>query len=677
MKHRCLSAIADHQGKKTLVLWGLLINFSIVNGGELELVPLGDLPGGTYSSAARAVSANGWVAVGQSSSAAGTEAFRWTEAGGMVGLGDLPGGGFYSAALSTDATGSVVVGVSSSAAGIEAFRWTDAGGMVGLGDLPGGRFYSIGRAVNADGTVVVGESRSTNGLEAFRWTDAGGMVGLGDLSGGSFYSIAHAVNADGSVIVGRSSSAAGIEAFRWTDAGGMAGLGDLSGGGFYSAAWAVNADGTVVVGESRSTNGLEAFRWTDAGGMAGLGDLSGGGFYSVARSVNADGTVVVGIGTSDQGSEAFRWTADDGMQTVAQWLQDSGVEIGGWTLGGAYGVNADGTVVVGVGINPDGNTEAWIARDRSGLITPAAFNASVAEIGYALGSMQIIETVAHGTSGHPYSRYRPDISDGIWLSGDFATDSRSEGEGRLVLGGIGWMRRIGRTLSVAMELGRVRDTVKGIDGSQVRTTGYYGVVEGDGAMTEEIPLYLTLTYALHRGKVKTQRGYDNAGRIDYSYADGIDRLEQLVRMRVQLRDYAGALHGWSPYLEYAYKRIITEGFEEYGGGFPVRFSRIKSSDHQIRIGCDFEYRLNEDMTLIASAEGVRTFHRLGGDVSANVIGLYTLTLGRIDEKRDWLRGSLGIEYARNDASTIQIVFNATTQSEEPDFWVGVNYRYSF
>ncbi len=33
------------------------------------------------------------------------------------------------------ADGSVVVGVSNSASGTEAFRWTAGGGMVGLGDL--------------------------------------------------------------------------------------------------------------------------------------------------------------------------------------------------------------------------------------------------------------------------------------------------------------------------------------------------------------------------------------------------------------------------------------------------------------------------------------------------------------------------------------------------------------
>ncbi len=38
--------------------------------------------------------------------------------------------------------------------GSEAFRWTQAGGMVGLGDLPGGTFGSKAFFVSADGSVV-------------------------------------------------------------------------------------------------------------------------------------------------------------------------------------------------------------------------------------------------------------------------------------------------------------------------------------------------------------------------------------------------------------------------------------------------------------------------------------------------------------------------------------------
>ena len=75
---------------------------------------------------------------------------------GMVGLGELPGGEVRSIANAVSADGNVVVGQSWSAGGSEAFRWTAATGMVALGELAGGIDGSIATATNADGSILVG-----------------------------------------------------------------------------------------------------------------------------------------------------------------------------------------------------------------------------------------------------------------------------------------------------------------------------------------------------------------------------------------------------------------------------------------------------------------------------------------------------------------------------------------
>ncbi len=127
-----------------------------------------------------------------------------TQADEFIDVGDLPGGSFFSIAKGVSADGSVVVGDSSGVNGTEAFRWTQTGGMIGLGAFPGGViFQSRANGVSADGSVIVGYGTNVDGnKEAFRWTQADGMVGLGDLLGGGFESQAYGVSADGSVIVG-------------------------------------------------------------------------------------------------------------------------------------------------------------------------------------------------------------------------------------------------------------------------------------------------------------------------------------------------------------------------------------------------------------------------------------------------------------------------------------------
>jgi probable HAF family extracellular repeat protein len=133
---------------------------------------------------ATAVSENGTVVVGTISSAA----FHWTTATGLVLLGDLAGGSAGSLANAVSADGSVVVGIGSSSVGGEAFRWTQAGGMVGLGvlELLDGSQRSEAFGVSADGSVVVGGGRvrvgpSSFADEAFVWTATGGMQKLFDV----------------------------------------------------------------------------------------------------------------------------------------------------------------------------------------------------------------------------------------------------------------------------------------------------------------------------------------------------------------------------------------------------------------------------------------------------------------------------------------------------------------
>ena len=102
----------------------LLVSVGSAQGASFQR--LGDLPGRTFLSMTWDVSADGSVVVGRSVSEFGEEAFRWTEAEGMLGLSDLPDGWFQSDALAVSADGSVVVGFGNSSADTEAFRWNRA-----------------------------------------------------------------------------------------------------------------------------------------------------------------------------------------------------------------------------------------------------------------------------------------------------------------------------------------------------------------------------------------------------------------------------------------------------------------------------------------------------------------------------------------------------------------------
>jgi uncharacterized membrane protein len=172
-----------------------------------------------------------------------------------------------------------------------------------------------------------------------------------------------AVSGDGSTVVGDSSNFTGSEAMRWTSDGGMVGLGHLPGGSYpLSQAHGVSENGSAIVGFGNSSSGFQAFLWTALDGMVGLGDLAGGGFHSQAYAVSGDGSTVVGFATGTSGKEAFLWDETAGMQSLKEMLEAGGADLSGWQLNEARGVSYDGQVIVGTGINPAGETEAWMAK---------------------------------------------------------------------------------------------------------------------------------------------------------------------------------------------------------------------------------------------------------------------------------------------------------------------------
>ncbi len=338
---------------------------------------LGDLPGGPFFSRAWDISADSLYVVGDSDSRNGREAFRWYKPTRLMeGLGSLNRDHFHSEARAVSGNGSVVVGFSTSRvrgdfADTEAFRWEDPGPMVGLGflslpDLHLGSLRSEAWGVSEDGNVVVGWSISREDpQQAFCWTQDTGMVGLNHTP-----SCAYDISPEGRFVVGWATSGC-IEAFRLDrENNTMLWLGDLPGGACHSEARGVSADGAVVVGWSESANGHEAFRWSQPTGIEGLGDLEGGYFWSEAWDVSADGRAIVGYSKNAQGEKAVIWYPCRRIHTVEDWLRAHGVYVPqGWSLTQATGVTTNNDengryiiTVVGWGLNPAGLTEAWIGE---------------------------------------------------------------------------------------------------------------------------------------------------------------------------------------------------------------------------------------------------------------------------------------------------------------------------
>jgi probable HAF family extracellular repeat protein len=301
-------------------------------------VPLGDLPGGQFNSAAFAVSDDGVTVTGRTHvGTAVYRAFRWKAATGMIGLSS----GSTSSGRGISSDGSKIVGIGGSEITYSSqFAFRERGTFIETTSTS-----TVAKAVSASGLVAVGDRN----LEAFRWVEGSSPQSL--FLGTS---TANSVSADGNTIVGRGHvpgrSSIG-EAFVWTSAG-VIGLGDLVGTGTLSSeATGISPDGQRVVGIARGPNNVtHGFVYTESTGMQSIGAN-----FTPAAVTNSGVVVGSALGAYIKGSRL-----GDGL--VRSLLIGCGINLTNWSLSEANDVTPDGRIIVGTALNPSGNFEAYWAR---------------------------------------------------------------------------------------------------------------------------------------------------------------------------------------------------------------------------------------------------------------------------------------------------------------------------
>ena len=312
------------------------------------------LSAGALNSQAFGVSADGTAIVGTEYHRSGYRyATLWTSEAELT---LLPGRSSTSRAYSVSADGDLVFGNYGSTMGARA-HWARENGVYGLNTIDE---LLNALVVSDDGRFAAGW---TGGTSSYRYhlegTDVVQTTSLGPLSGSRSNNPTD-ISADGAAIVGVSTSGSYSQAFRWTESDGMVGLGELAGGNQYSMAYAVSGDGAVVVGTSVSSRGYEGFRWTESDGMQPLSGESSADMLRVAQATNYTGDIIVGNKAANDGG-AMIWTAEAGVRSLKELLTvDYNLDLDGWELASAQDITPDGTTIVGYGLNPDGQMEAWM-----------------------------------------------------------------------------------------------------------------------------------------------------------------------------------------------------------------------------------------------------------------------------------------------------------------------------
>ncbi len=332
-------------------------------------------------------------------------------------LEDLPGGGASIRAAATSADGEVIVGQSEGELGVQAFRWAD-GRTTALSGAD-----SNALAISPDGTQIVGSIadpsyESGHAAASFRVDGPAQALSAppqpGPGTGPLYWFVSATVVLDDGTVFGTCHQYAAYgepQGCRLPSKGSVAQVGgsflyaaDTAGhyAGTQNAARfapfssrpyldgavlplpgelacpvnvsctaelrALSDDATVRVGTASlplpraplgGTLYPRAFVHTSAEGITLLPDLDGGELAAGAYAVSGDGRLVAGFGSDERGQQAVIWLDRD-PRALADVLLEVGVELPeGWSLRELRAISRDGRVLIGNGVNPQGDVQAF------------------------------------------------------------------------------------------------------------------------------------------------------------------------------------------------------------------------------------------------------------------------------------------------------------------------------
>jgi hypothetical protein len=275
----------------------------------------------------------------------------------MIGL-DVQGG---QDRLSAD--GSTIIGAT--------FRWTSGTGFT---QLPSS-FLPV--AASGDGSILLGNVFIRSFPKIALWTQANGV------QTGWFKSPTDTegldMSADGTVVLGIEGRE-NARYFIWSAADGATYWDIVTARG--SPHPQISDDGKVVVGSDffPFTFG-SAWRWTKQGRVVPLGPMPDGKRTLAATGVSGDGSIIVGDSEIDPTAQVtirtseccgfglnrkpFIWDEVHGARYLFEVLRsDYGLSeaLAGWRdVAFNVRISADGRTITGLGVNPDGKGEAWVA----------------------------------------------------------------------------------------------------------------------------------------------------------------------------------------------------------------------------------------------------------------------------------------------------------------------------
>jgi hypothetical protein len=339
----------------------------------------------------------------------------------------------------------------------------------------------------------------------------------------------------------------------------------------------------------------------------------------------------------------------------------------------AYGVSADGNVVVGI----THSSTSFIARVSSlgsGIIDVNEFYASLANKPSANVGLNYAGTILNGAHGEPMRNLLQAGQQSLWVTSDIGYDNGSASDGAFGVADFGYGLGLEGGGTARFAFGGLY-TDQDIDaGGNFINKGFYLAPEVTLPVAGN--LYATIGGYYAPGKLTVTRGYLNGGVMDYSMGEA-DLDTWAAKLRLDWLN-AATINDWNltPYASLTYAHAKLDAYTETGGGFPASFNSTSDHSTVIRAGVDGVHALNDNIRLLARAEAAYRFEDETAATSGTITGLSGFSFEGQDTNQFWLRGGLGAE-VDVAGGTASLNVNVTTQGDDPTVWVRSGWKVKF
>lgn len=712
---------------------------------------LGFLPGGT-TSVARRTNADGSVVIGQSdfngTGVAGADntnrAFRWTEANGvMQNLGVLPGGQ-NSGAKGVSADGSVVVGDSISASGVSAFRWTEATGMISVEDwlrnngvAVASDFTASAEDVSANGNVIIGQTKAgtayiarvvptaakfdgksertvqPSATDAKTPTPADDAKAQTPSDGLTVQSTANDGKAQAPVDDAKAQTTAGsdkaqtpsVDATAQTPADGLTVQSPANDGKAQApvddAKAQTPSDGAKaqtpadsdksqtpsvdVTAQKPADDAKTQTPSDDTKTQAPAGDKGQTPSVEVTAQTPADDGKARTPSDDTRGQtprdDAKTETpADDGKAVVpapdgkTQRPADEAT-----TQAPANGSQTQTPLNDGKAQPPATGAEAQSpapeqAVTRSGIIDVAQYDRTLAARPTASIGIGYASTLLNGAHGEPMRNLLEPGRQSFGLVFDVGHDNGRGTKDSFGIADIGYGIGLEGGATARLAFGVIHNETDIDTGGSSIYRGSY--IAPEISMPVAGNFFATLGAYYAPGEISVERGYLNGGMKDYSRGKA-DLETWAARLRFDWLN-AATIGDWqlTPYGSLTYAQAKMDGYTESNGSFPAIFNVTRDHSTVLRAGLDGVTDLTDTIRLLARAEAAYRFEKEAASTSGSILGLYGFRFGGQEIDQFWIRGGVGAEFDIA-GGTASLNVNVTTQGSDPTVWLRSGWKVSF